>query len=31
MVDRIGSLAALRLGTFLGLLAIVGYLVAPSA
>ena len=30
MVDRIGSLAALRLGTLLGLLAIVGYLVAPS-
>lgn len=30
MVDRIGSLAALRLGTVLGLLAIVGYLVAPS-
>ena len=30
MVDRIGSLAALRLGTLLGLFAIVGYLVAPS-
>lgn len=30
MVDRIGSLAALRLGTILGLAAIVGYLVAPN-
>jgi MFS family permease len=30
MVDRVGSLAALRLGTMLGLAALVGYLVAPS-
>jgi len=30
MVDRIGSLSALRLGTFLGLLAVVGYTIAPS-
>jgi hypothetical protein len=30
MVDRVGSLPALRLGTFLGLLAVVGYAIAPS-
>lgn len=31
MVDRIGSMAALRLGTFFGLLAVIGYTIAPDA
>ncbi len=30
LVDRVGSLAALRLGTLLGLGAVVGYLIAPN-
>lgn len=30
MVDRVGSMAALRLGTFLGLLSVVAYAVAPD-